>query len=206
MKKQVLFSLIAICITANVLIAQNEVTTPDVIKKRALKFEFFSPLYGTLNFGYEQTLSNRVNLDMGAGIIGVGFNETAEVSNGVFVRGGARLYFSPDYYTDDLKYFSDFQGGYFRPELIFSFFNFDYTDDFGVDLKGDNASMGIQLNLGKQWAIANTVSLDLWGGLGYNINFNDDSDEMPFKYAYVGGSGGVPLSFSFGFSVGVLTK
>ncbi|MBK8488575.1 MAG: DUF3575 domain-containing protein [Chitinophagales bacterium] len=206
MKKKLLFSLLAICITGNVLIAQNEVTAPDVIKKRAFKFEFFSPTYGTLNFGYEQSISKRINIDVGAGIIGVGFNETATASSGMFVRGGARLYFSPDYYTDDLRYYSDFQGSYFRPELIMSFFNFDFTDELGSDVIGNNASMGIQLNFGKQWAIANTVPLDLWLGIGYNINFTEDSDEMPFKYGYVGGSGGVPLSLSFGFSVGILTK
>lgn len=206
MKKITLLIIITSITAIQVITAQNEITAPATIKNRAIKFEFFSPLYGTLNFGYEQTLTKRISLDVGAGIIGVGFNETAEVANGAFVRGGTRLYFSPDYYTDDLKYYSDFQGSYFRPEIIMSFFNFDYNDEFGVDLQGNNASMGIQLNLGKQWAIANTVAMDLWGGLGYNINFTDESDESPFKYAYAGGSGGFPLSFSFGFSIGVITK
>lgn len=206
MNKQFLLALLAIWITGSAAMAQNEVEPSDAIKKRAFKLEFFSPLYGTLNVGYEQSLGKRITLDAGAGIIGIGFNELADVSNGIFVRGGARLYFSPDYYTDDLKYYSNFQGSYFRPEIILSIFSFEDIDDFGKDKIGDNASMGIQLNFGKQWAIANTVPLDIWTGFGYNFNFNTDSDEMPFKYGYIGGSGGFPLSFSFGFSVGILTK
>lgn len=206
MKKQLLFSLFAICITGNALIAQNEVRAPDEIKKRAFKFEFFSPLYGTLNFGYEQTLNKRINLDVGFGIIGVGFNETAEAANGFFVRGGPRLYFSPDYYTDDLKYYSDFQGSYFRPEVIMSFYSFDFVNESGINEVGVNASMGIQLNFGKQWALANTVPLDFWLGLGYNLNFTEESEQVYFKYAYLGGSGGVPLSFNFGLSLGIFTK
>lgn len=205
MKKILLLSLFVIAMQTFTQ-AQNEVTSFADVKKRAFKLEFFSPMYGTLNLGYEQTITSRVNLDLGVGIIGVGFNEAAEAATGAFARGGMRLYFSPDYYTDDLKYFSDFQGSYFRPEMILSFFNYEITDDFGVPQEGYNASMGIQLNLGKQWAIANTVALDLWGGLGYNFNFTDESKDMPWKYGYVGGSGGFPISASFGFSIGVLTK
>ena len=150
-------------------------------------------------------LRKNINLDAGFGIIGIGTNEMAEFNKGVFFRLGPRLYFSPDYFTDDTQRYSDFQGWYFRPELQLSFFHFE-SNDLTITDEGDNASMAILLNIGRQCAIANVVSIEYWGGLGYNINLSPDSDEMPFKFGYTGFDGGVPLALSFGFNVGVLTK
>jgi hypothetical protein len=200
---------LSLLILLSLQIKAQSVQAPEV-KNRVFKVQFFSPLYGTLNFDYEQYIKNNINLDAGFGIIGIGFNELAEVSSGFYIKAGPRLYFSPDFYTDDMKRYSDFQGWYFRPEMLFSYFKFEeWLDPFAINTSNEkltNASMGILLNIGRQWAIANVVSLELSYGLGYNINFNDESDLMPLKYAYIGGSGGVPIATSFKFAVGVLNK
>ena len=162
MKHFIIAIIILASFQASTLQAQS--TEAAEYKNRVIKVEFFSPLYGSLNFGYEQYLAKNINLDAGFGIIGIGFNESAEFNKGLFLRFGPRLYFSPDYFTSDAKRYSDFQGWYFRPELQFSIFKWDESGSNGgeyFEWKGNNASMAVLLNIGRQYVIANIVSLDV---------------------------------------------
>ena len=92
------------------------------MKNRLIKFDFFSPVTGNLTFGYEQVLTNNITLEGNLGIIGIGFIDDSYNPAGLFLKGGPRLYVSPDYFFDGMKRYNDFQGAYFKPEFIYSGF------------------------------------------------------------------------------------
>lgn len=199
--------------------AQADQSLPPVVKNRVFKFDFFSPLTGNLTFGYEQVLSNKITLEGNIGIIGLSLVDDDRNGKGIFIKAGTRLYFTPDYLLEGMKRYNDFQGAYFKPEIIYSGFGFDYDviTSIGTYVKkrGTNNSIALMLNLGKQWVFAKTISLDLHGGIGYGtsfINYNGGntgnvilSETMSNKYSHIEVNE-IPLVFEAGFDIGMLLK
>lgn len=199
---------------------QSELTAPAAIKNRVIKLDFFSPVTGNLTFGYEQVLTNNITLEGNLGFIGIGFVDDVNNPAGMFLKGGPRLYFSPDYFLEGMKRYNDFQGAYFKPEFIYSGFGFDYDVHNSMGsyktLRGVNNSIALMLNVGKQWVLAKVVSIDLHAGIGYGTSFYSYKDIPPgymgydsyypgYKYSHIEAPE-VPLTFSAGFDIGILLK
>jgi hypothetical protein len=197
--------------------AQDESSfTPPVFKERVINLEFFSPLTGNLAFGYEQALKKNISLVGGVGIIGVSLVELSDNQKGIFLRGGAKLYFTPDYWLEGMRRYNTFHGAYFSPVIVYSGFGFDYADQSGITQRGSNHSIALLLHLGKQWVISNSVTLDLFGGVGYGgsiINADgygssattlDENSLVPYKFSHLQPDNQVPIAFDAGFSLGWL--
>jgi len=198
--------------------------TAPVIKNRILKVDFFSPLTGNLTFGYEQPLVNSVTFTGELGIIGASLIDLANNEAGIFLKGGPRFYFSPDYLMDGMKRYNDFQGAYFNPEIIYSGFGFDYlsynqTTNQTTNSRGTNHSVALMLQFGKQWVLAKTLSIDLYGGMGYGwsavkadnyasgYGFLGDLNELAWnKFSHFQFSNSVPVAINAGFNIGFLLK
>jgi hypothetical protein len=158
------------------------------------------------------------------GIIGASVVPINNNAAGLFVTGGVKLYFSPDYLMDGMRRFNDFQGGYFNPVIIYSGFGFDYdsynqTTGTYVSKRGVNNSFALMLHFGRQWVLAKTVSIEMYGGIGYGWSsvsapdyFNaygvlaDANWLVPYKYSHLQFSNEVPLAIDAGFKIGILLK
>jgi hypothetical protein len=82
---------------------------------------------------------------------------------------------------DGMKRYNDFQGGYFKPEIIYSGFGFDYEYYSGYSTitgRGMNNSVGLILNFGRQWVLARIISIDIYAGIGYSKSW-EKIDEHP---------------------------
>lgn len=208
----ILFSLSGFAQSENILQA-------PVIKNRIIKVDFFSPVTGNLSVGYEQILTNNITLEGNIGFIGVSFIDDNLNPKGLFIKGGPRLYFTPDYTMDGMKRYNDFQGMYFNPELIYTGFGFDYNyySYLPGKQRGINNSIALMLNFGKQWVLAKVLTLDIYAGIGYGKSWIDMKDNpsnvypgidysvLPYKYSHVEVPY-TPLTLDAGFNIGILLK
>ena len=202
----------------------NDLQNPPIEKTRIIKTDFFAPITGNLSFGYEQVLKNSITLDGEIGIIGVGFIDDNLHPAGIFLKMGPKLYFSPDYTFDGMHRFNDLQGAYFKPEIIYSGFAFDYDhlNQSGSAItndRGTNHSFALMLNFGKQWILAKVVSLEMYAGIGYGGSIVNapgaygygsyslnENDMIPYKYSHLQTGSQVPLAFDAGLNIGILIR
>jgi hypothetical protein len=218
--------LLVCCITFLLTANAQEINygMPPVIKNRIIKLDFFAPLTGNLTLGYEQPLIKSVTFTGELGIIGASLVPLTNRELGVFMKSGVKLYFSPDYYMDGMKRYNDFQGSYFNPEIIYSGFGFDYnsynqTSGAYSTMRGVNNSIALMLQFGKQWVLAKTISIEMYGGIGYgwsSINipgyysgngvFADLNSQVPDKFSHLQFSNEVPVAIDAGFNIGLLLK
>lgn len=212
MKKIFLFSIISL--VALNLTAQN-FTTNTKYKSHVIKTSFFAPLFNHLEFGYEQSLNNKAIFDGSLGIIGVGVGQDTKYDNsaGLYVKSGVKFFFNPDFVVDGLTRYNDFQGTYFEPQLIIGGFSGSYSQDqydpyYWTYLGTKTVDYSVtdwafNLIIGKQYVLANTLSLNGYGGLGYGGSTGDHN--YSDMYSHMGGSAdSTPLTVTGGVSIGVL--
>lgn len=202
MKNLKLFAIIAL-ISANTFAqtTSNEVT-PANQYQRAITIQPFSPVTGSLKLNYNQVLQKNVTLDLGVGLIGPNVSDAYINNKGVSLKAGTKLYFNPDYYSDGLKKYSDFQGGYFEPELAFIYFIAPSEYEQGKDTYAGTALL---LNVGKQKVVGKRVLLDYWIGAGYGVDIFEEGYSGEFKHEYVKFEE-LGIALTCGFSVGILTN
>jgi len=191
---------------------KNNTTTTTKVKKSILNFGFFSPLNHHLSFGYDQLVGTSLILSSQVGIIGPGFNQMANPSQGAFVEVGPKFFFSPDWIMDGMRRFNAMQGAYFKPELVISVFSQSYTSynfyNYGPSGNQSYTGVALMLNFGRQWIFANSFVLDMYIGIGYdltsdnssNIN-NEPTSDNYFSYISFGSS--FPLAISGGINLGI---
>lgn len=181
--------------------SSNEVTPADQYQ-RAITIQPFSPVTGSLKFNYNQVLQKNVTLDLGVGIIGPNVSDDYINNKGVSLKAGAKLYFNPDYYSDGLKKYSDFQGGYFEPEVAVVYFIAPSEYEQGKDAYAGTALL---LNVGKQKVVGKRVLLDYWIGAGYGVNIFEEGYSGDYKHEYLRFNE-LGIALTCGFSVGILTN
>jgi len=196
--------------------------------KRAIKYEFFSPLFGKLAFGYEQMIKVGMNMEFKAGIIGPSIGNTTSQGNpgGVFVKGGVKFLFGSEFTTRGVKYAHGLAGKYFKPEIIFSTFEKNYSFSSFSPSGGYVTSMdrvnttnyGINLVFGKQSIVGNIVTLDWYIGAGYGwqsfghhntpavIQIDGEGNFESNCYSHLYGGPEFPMIFSAGLAIGILAK
>lgn len=195
-------------------------------RNSALKMEFLSPLTGNTTFTYERKLERGRSIEGTIGIIGLGVYAPKPNAGGLLLKAGYKFIFVPDRFQYGLQYAQPLKGSYLKPEIMIGFYaaNMEYSyDHYVVDygypyyttsLASKHASVfsaALQLVMGKQWIIDNTLLLDVYAGVGYGFasfsKYNEDHyyTNGNYHYGYTIGTE-IPVSFSAGFKIGLPLK
>lgn len=188
--------------------AQQIVTDFESQKKSIIKMEFFSPLTGNTTFGYERYVKDWVSWEAKVGIIGLGIDPADIDPVGVMFRAGPKFKLNPDFVTDGMKGSHLLSGKYIRPEIVASFYTQDNTvyEDFTGNpntSREDYAAVAVLLNYGRQYVLADIMSLDYHIGLGYGYT---SGREGGYSYSHAAGGKDFPIAVSAGFTIGVLMR
>ena len=205
-----------------VLVEKIEFSTGEVVKmetntfknpeyyagqhRRAVKLNFVSPLVGSTELVYEQSVKPGKSWETALGIIGLGFDPQDYNPRGVFGKFAYKFMKDPDFYMQRMHYAHILKGGYFAPEIALRYMSFDsdeylYTGNSYVDTseRKENFALAVMLKLGKQWVFDDSFLVDIYGGIGYGFG-GDDYDVL--NYGFIVGGNEVPVSFSTGIRIG----
>ena len=176
-------------------------------KKNALKFHFFSPMFGNVAFSYEKSISPGRSMEFGIGYI-YGKEDYGINEKGVILRAGFKFIRSPDFYFNRMKYAHILKGSYIKPELIFNAFYSDSRYNHYTNVTGNQentvASISILLEAGKQIVYSNAFLIDYYVGVGYGVS-NNHYDAYYYSNTIIDEES-FPLSFTMGLRVGFLFK
>ncbi|TXC76121.1 hypothetical protein [Luteibaculum oceani] len=173
--------------------------------KRAIKFNFLTPLTNYWEVSYEKSIepgkSMEVNLGFNFGTTEI-FGSSDEETTGFNARFGYKLLKSPDFYLAGMKYSHILKGAYIKPELVISSLNhsgkayqYDHatltSSEQGYSYKTLGAAF--MVNLGKQVVYSDSFLIDYFVGIGYGaVTKYDESAEMDEdSYYYSYGTGEV---------------
>lgn len=178
---------------------QSNFTDPELYadqKKAALKINFLSPLLGFTAISYERNMKPGRSYEVTLGIIGLGkrqnngslYNSNTNSSQDLY-KGQAGAYGSagykfiklPDFTSRGAKFTHLMQGTYLKPEIMFgafssnvTYYRYNNSSQSSRQEKKTTIFGGAIINLGKQWIFSDAFVVDIYGGLGYDIN-NDKS-------------------------------
>lgn len=204
--------------------------------KKAIKFNFLSPLYGYTEFGFEKSTGVGKGYELSFGIIGLGKSESLEynynVNNtqlqsvkrgqaGVFVSGGYKFNKLPDFILFGKSRMSHImQGTYAKPIFYFGY----YKENQIVEKANSTEELAkqhitfaaLQIEIGHQWVFGDKFLLDLYEGLGYGVDNKKDSysdsytdpfdNTAAFNYANARLGKSPGFSYTFGIKFGLLIK
>ena len=140
------------------------------------------------------------------GIIGIGTDVNDSNPAGVFIKGGPKFKLNPDFVTSDLRGSHLLSGKYIRPEIAFSQYSESVSNFDGVvpnSRRESITSIAILITYGRQYVLADVMTLDYHVGVGYGYN---SSDEGRYDYGYATSNPSFPVAFSAGFTLGFLLK
>lgn len=205
-------------------------------KKMALKVSFLSPLLGFTAFSFEKSIKPGRSYELTLGIIGLGKKQkvdpfsSSSSSNtiyreqgGAYVSAGYKFIKLPDFTSRGAKFSHVMQGTYIKPEAMFGVFSSNrYFSSFSPPnnyksgyRKKTTVFGGAIINLGKQWIFSDVFLVDVYGGVGYDIN-NDKSTETNtgtetvsyeyngYHYGLASTADGSGLGFTGGIRIGIL--
>lgn len=199
------FLIVAFTFIAFAANSQHIVTDFDSQKKRIVKMEFFSPLTGKTTLGYERYLKDWVSWEAKVGFIGLGLDPNEINPVGMLARIGPKFKLNPDFVMDGMKGSHLLSGKYLKPELVFSMYSENSGSEMGSSgpSREGYTSMAILLNYGRQYVLADIMTIDYHVGLGYGF---DNTDSGRYNYSHANGGNDFPVAISAGFTVGVLLK
>lgn len=200
-----------------------------------LKLNVISPLLGYSQFSLEKSIANRRSLEFGFGIIGAGRNlniqpHTIFVSldrlSPVNYRPGHKNQFGSFFefgykFIKPIKTYksskSNFKamhalnGSYIKPSFIFGAYSFNqFRDDSSLVTVRRHHSFGaLMVNLGHQWEFKSRVVLELYVGVGGEIDNVKEGDDLyghPFVLVIAKDNPSSNLAFSAGFRLGFLLR
>lgn len=161
---------------------------------KAIKINFFSPLYGYTEIGYEQSIGVGKSYEVSVGFIGLGKSEQLNIYDnnnystrnvkkgqaGAFISAGYKFNKLPDFiFFGRTKMSHLMQGTYFKPAVYVG----HYKENIIIS-KANNASLvskqnvtfgALQLELGKQRVFGEKFLLDTYFGIGYGIDNKKDT-------------------------------
>lgn len=201
--------------------------------RKAIKVNFFSPLYGYTEFTYEKSTSVGRSFELGFGIIGAGkspslnfssYNSTTNTYTnttdkrgqfGLFASYGYKFNKLPNFLFGKTKMSHILQGSYVKPIVYlgnYSENNVDYKGGTTQSVVGrqNTTFSALQIEFGKQWVYGDKFLVDVYYGFGYGIdnkktnNLFDDTEAFNYANQRIGKSPG--LSFTYGIRVGLLIK
>ncbi len=165
---------------------------------KAIKINFFSPLYGYSEFGFEKSTGVGKSYEISVGIIGLGKSETiydrSYISNtstqvkkgqaGGFISAGYKFNKLPDFiFFGRTKMSHLMQGTYFKPTIYAGHYKeniiISKTSSAQAVLGKQNVTFGsLQLELGKQRVFGEKFVLDTYFGIGYGA----DNKKSTYQY------------------------
>jgi len=167
-------------------VGSDESEFNDLQKTSAIKINFLSPVLGYMAFNYEKSIKQGRSVELSLGLIGLGFKQVVDYgysSNeniyldqaGAFISAGYKFIKVSDKIKNGTKQNNLLQGWYLKPQIIFGSYRanesyYNYTDYTNYYQKKTTIFGGLLINLGKQWVFNNFILLDLYGGVGYDIN------------------------------------
>ncbi len=165
MKKIVVLVFTMLIISAG-LIAQ------DVWKKNAIKTDLFSPFLRTGVLKYERAFTEDISVQLGFFYTGYSPGDSEAKLSGFGITPEFRFYLSDTPAP---------AGTYLAP-------NFRYmsqkAEDPTINEEATLTSLGLAINLGKQWILKDIVLIDIWVGPVYNFRtLNDPSGEVDVEGA-----------------------
>ena len=203
-------------------------------KKMALKINFLSPLFGFTAFSFEKSVKPGRSYELTLGIIGLGKRQRVDYfsfnNNNVVYREQAGAYASagykfiklPDFTSRGAKFSHVMQGTYIKPEVMFGVFGSNRyftsststTEKFGYRKK-TTVFGGALVNLGKQWIFSDVFLVDVYGGVGYNINNDKNTvtntgketisyEYNGYHYGMISTADGSGLGLTGGIRIGIL--
>ncbi len=174
--------------------------------KHAIKVNFLSPLMGSTEFVYEQSIKPGKSWEAALGIIGLGIDQQEINPGGVYGKFAFKFLRNPDFYIRNMHYSHILKGAYFAPEIAMRYmaydknnYYYDYNYNYNNYERTNNFSLAIMLKLGKQWIFDDSFLLDIYGGLGYGFGGNEDEG---LTYGFIVGPDYVPIAFTSGVRIG----
>ncbi|CAN5434049.1 hypothetical protein BH11BAC2_BH11BAC2_00190 [soil metagenome] len=185
-------------------------------KTHVIKFQFFSPLYYSLAFGYETVLKKGMNLEGKIGLIGVGLGDGRPNASGVYFKAGPKFWTGKDYYYRGERRSHPLRGAYIKPELIYNHFWQDQTVNT-VKKRITYDNLAFNIIFGKQYLLGDILTLDWYFGMGYgyqhssykadpNLNSTDynDLEFEPYAYSHVYLGKNFPMTLTGGLTLGIM--
>ena len=202
-------------------------------KKMAVKINFLSPLLGFTALSFEKSIKPGRSYEATLGIIGLGKRQKVDVfsssSNpiyreqaGAYVSAGYKFIKLPDFTSRGAKFSHVMQGTYIKPEVMFGVFGsnryFSTSSRTGYRSgyeKKTTVFGGAIINLGKQWIFSDVFLVDVYAGVGYDIN-NDKSTVVNtgtetvnyeyngYHYGMISTADGSGLGLTSGIRIGIL--
>lgn len=175
---------------------------------KAVKINFFSPLYGYFEASYEKSTGFGKGYELSLAIIGAGKSsiinsnyyysggsnpgQLGEVKTGqfgFFATGGYKFGKLPDFIIFGKSRASHImQGTYIKPLIYIGHYkeNILYQKSSGTDpfiVGKQNVTFGaLQIEVGRQWVFGEKITLDIYEGLGYALDNKKDSYQ-PYYYS-----------------------
>jgi hypothetical protein len=187
--------------------AQQIDTEYENQKKSIIKMEFFSPLTGHTTFGYERYIKDWLSWEAKVGVIGWGTDNQELDASGLMFKGGPKFKLNPDFVTRDLRGSHLLSGKYIRPEIVGSIYSEDqveYTSSGDIRTRKNYNSFAFIINYGRQYVLADIMSLDYYFGVGYG--FDNVGDDGKHHHSHSLGDKSFPVAISAGFTIGLLLK
>ncbi len=158
---------------------------------------------------YERAIDPKSSWSASAAIHGAGINNEEERS-GFGLNAAYKLKFGGLFKKNDYRPPHILHGGYLRPNIGYNSISFD-NPSFLIDEYEDYSYVHGGFDIGKEWILNNTLSLDLYGGLHYyGGSFNlveDPSCESCLDYEAINDgniSGEDNVAFKYGLQLGFL--
>jgi hypothetical protein len=155
-----------------------------------------------------------------AGFIGAGIRTDRPDAAGMFVKAGPKFWSGQDYYYRGMRMSHPLRGRYLKPEVVFSQFWQEQNDAGGFmsqpqTRKINYTNIGVMICFGKQWLLADVMTLDIYFGLGYGYQSSDAPENTngyqdvswewePNAYSHIYAGRSFPMIFSSGLTLGVL--
>ena len=213
----------------------NKPSNASLNSESVLKLNVISPLLGYSQFSFEKSIANRRSLEFGLGIIGAGRNlniqpHTISLSldrlSPVNYRPGHKNQFGSFFefgykFIKPIKNYklskSNFnamhalKGSYIKPSFILGAYSFNqFRDDSSlVKVRRHHRFGALMVNLGHQFEFKSKVVLELYLGVGGEIDNVKDEDDLyghPFVLVIAKDNPSSNLAFTAGLRFGFLLK
>jgi|GEM_PF-1929546 len=195
---------------------------PKLLKQNFLYFGFLSMLNQHISFEFAHQMSDDAMLCAQVGIISSGLSQqsnnsqvygtTTAVAGGYF-EGGVKLFLNPDYTKDGRHGYYTVEGLYLKPQFVVSIFSSTvttvgyspYAYPPPTNTQYSYAGGAVMLNLGGQWMIAHSLSIDAYAGAGVSFS-NTNSSSLHFTdnyFSYLVAGQNFPLAVTGGVNIGL---
>jgi hypothetical protein len=160
----------------------------------AIKLNFFSPLFGNTQIGFERAVKPGQSFQLDLGIIGLGKVVEEYDPIGVGFKAGYKFIRSPDHFIKKMRYAHILKGGYVMPEIAFASYNIRPDDEHLT-------KFAFFLTLGKQTVFSDLFLVDWFVSGGYGFK-SQDLNSFPFYFGVVGDE--FPIAGAAGLRIGLL--